>query len=47
MHGHARNDRSQHVHIWDKSTMNQQNDIQNSGYPQPILEFGRNDTQDN
>jgi hypothetical protein len=47
MHGHVRNGRSQHIHIWDKSTMNQQNGIQNNGYLQQILESGRNDTLDN
>lgn len=47
MHDLAHSGRSQHVHIWGKSTMNQQNDIQNSGYQQPVLEFGHNDTPDN
>jgi hypothetical protein len=47
MHDHARNDHSQHVHIWGKSTMNLQNGIQNSGYQQPVLESGHNDTLDN
>ena len=47
MRGPSHNDHTQRVHIWDKSTTNQQNDIQNNGYQQPILESEHNDTQDN
>jgi len=47
MRGLSRNDHIQRVHIWGKSTTNQQNDIRNNGYQQPILESEHNDTQDN
>jgi hypothetical protein len=47
MRGPSRNGHNQHVHIWGKSTTNQQNDIQNNGYQQPVLESEHNDTQDN
>jgi hypothetical protein len=47
MRGPSRNGRTQRVHIWGKSTKNQQSDIRNNGYQQPIPESEHNDTQDN